>query len=224
MKTLPLWLLLSLLAFPCLSSAQVHRNLGDFSEIRVADRITLHLVPADENQLEITGDEADNVIVNNRQGSLRIRMKTTRFMRGEQTKATLYYKRIDKLTAANGALITADQELEATALALTANKGGAIDLGIQTKTLNVKATSGATIELSGNTDHLQADINSGGSIESRDLTAKNATVSISAGGEMEIRVLDAVEAQVNLGGNIYIYGNPEITEKITAGGKVHRMN
>lgn len=75
MKTLPLWLLLSLLAFPCLSSAQVHRNLGDFSEIRVADRITLHLVPADENQLEITGDEADNVIVNNRQGSLRIRMK-----------------------------------------------------------------------------------------------------------------------------------------------------
>lgn len=224
MKTLPIFLLLSLLVCPSLSSAQVHRNLGDFSEIRVADRITLHLVPGNENQLEITGEEADNVIVNNRQGNLRIRMKTARFMRGEQIKATLYYKRIDKLTATNGALITADQDLQVTSLILTANKGGEIDLGLQSKTLSVKATSGATVQLSGNTDHLQADINSGGTIESQNLTAKNATVSISAGGEMEIRVLDAVDAQINLGGNIYIYGNPEITEKITAGGKVHHMN
>ncbi len=73
--------------------AQVEKELGDFSDLRVSDRIVLELVQSDKNQIEIFGDNAGHVVVKNKSGKLVIRMEISKFMQGEDVKATLYFKK-----------------------------------------------------------------------------------------------------------------------------------
>jgi hypothetical protein len=44
-----------------ITNAQVSRNLGDFDEVKVFDKINVKLIPASENKIVITGDRADEV-------------------------------------------------------------------------------------------------------------------------------------------------------------------
>lgn len=204
--------------------AQVEKNVGDFSSLRVSDRIVLDLVQSDENRVEVFGDDAENVVIKNKNGRLVIRMEISKFMQGDKVEATLYFKDLDEIIAANGAFVQNSKEIDFTSLDLTANKGGNIELSVQANSLDAKAASGAQIALSGKTDHFKARINSGGKIDAEDFEADTADLGITAGGDLTAHVATTVEAKINMGGDIYIYGNPEISEKVTAGGKVHHKN
>ena len=65
---------LGIIAFVFLSqitNAQVSRNLGDFDEVKVFDKITVKLISSSENKVVITGDRADEVETVNKNGELK---------------------------------------------------------------------------------------------------------------------------------------------------------
>lgn len=205
-------------------NAQVEKNVGDFSSLRVSDRIVLDLVKSDENRIEIFGDDAESVVVKNKNGKLVIRMEISKFMQGEDVAATLYFKNLDDLKVANGATVQNSEIVDAKSMVIAANKGGTIALKLQLDNLDAKATSGAQIVVTGKANHFKARINSGASIDAREFSAETADLGVMAGGELTAHVSKTADAQVSMGGDIYIYGNPEVTQKISAGGEVHRMD
>ena len=56
-----------------LTNAQVTRNLGDFDQVKVFDKINVKLISGSENKIIITGNRADEVETVNKNGELKIR-------------------------------------------------------------------------------------------------------------------------------------------------------
>ena len=57
-----------------MSFGQVTKNLGDFSDIKVFDKLKVILISSSENKAVITGNRESEVEFVNRNGELKIRM------------------------------------------------------------------------------------------------------------------------------------------------------
>jgi hypothetical protein len=124
-------------------------EVGDFSKLSVYDKIEVTLVSSDKNKVEITGNDIDNVSVVNKNGSLKIKMNLVNSFQGDNVKATLYYKKLDQITAESGSSIKGSDRIKAVSLDVNAKNGSTINLIVDSERLNVKAGSGSIAQLSG---------------------------------------------------------------------------
>jgi hypothetical protein len=89
---------------------KITKNLGDFDQVKVFDRISLQLVPANENKIEITGDRREDVEIVNKNGELKVRMKLKKLLKGEDITAILYYKNeIETIEASEGSYVSSEK-------------------------------------------------------------------------------------------------------------------
>lgn len=216
----------ALLAFFSLSTvfAQIEKDLGNFSSIKVSDKIDVQLIPSSENRIELSGEKSDEVELVNRDGQLKIRMKALSFLKGDNITAKVYFQELDEIVATKGARITSSAKLEGTSMKLTANQGASIDLEIDVKRVEAKTNSGGEINLKGKTEVQSSVSNSGGGYFAKGLDSQHAEVTVNAGGTAEITASDTVEAKTRAGGDIQVWGTAEVNETKVAGGnvKVHR--
>lgn len=216
----------ALLAFFSLATvfAQVEKDLGNFSSIKVSDKIDVQLIPSSQNRIELSGDKSDEVELVNRDGQLKIRMKALSFLQGDGITAKVYFQELDEIIATKGARVVATAKLEGTSMKLTANQGADIDLEIHVKRVEAKTNSGGQIHLEGEAEVQSIVSNSGGGYFAKALDSKHVEVTVNAGGEAEITASDTVEAKTRAGGDIQIWGTAEVNETKVAGGnvKVHR--
>ena len=204
---------------------QTAKNLGDFNEVKVYDRIVVNLVQSSENKIEIEGTRHSEVEVINKNGELKIRMPFGKLLQGENISATLYYKNIDLIAASEGSIVTASKAFEQNSLELSAKEGSEIRLKIMVRKAELYANTGGKIYVSGESKNVEAAINTGGIIEANKLIAEDATVSIKAGGEASIFASEYIKADVTAGGEILIYGSPKNQKKKTKlGGTIKEVN
>src|SRR5690606_603028 len=196
-----------------------------FDELKVFDRISVEIVPSDENRIEITGNRSRDVEVVNNNGQLKIRMKLDKLLSGEEINAVLYTRGLNDIDATEGAYVSSNAVLEQDELDLDAKEGAEIKLKVAVRELDARAVTGGKITLSGTATDQDISIGTGGIVEAAKLVTTRTEVSIKAGGEAEVNATDRVEADIKAGGNIRIYGNPRIVnEKTTLGGTIKRMN
>lgn len=201
--------------------AQVTKNLGDFNEIKVYDKLNIVLISSTENKIIINGDREDEVEVVNKNGELKIRMPFPKLLSGNDISIQLYFKNIDGITATEGSYVSSEHIFKATILDLNAKEGAEIVLKLAAQKVNVKAVTGGKIELSGNAVNQDVTIMSGGILKSSDLETSQTSVNVSAGGNAEINAKVLVDAKVKAGGTIYIYGKPkQINKETLFGGKI----
>ena len=62
------FMLVALLIVTQLGFAQVNKNVGDFTAVKVFDKISAQLVPSSESKIEIKGEGAEKVEVVNKNG------------------------------------------------------------------------------------------------------------------------------------------------------------
>ena len=198
------------------------KNLGDFDAVRVFDRISVQLVPANENKIEITGDRRDDVEIVNKNGDLKIRMKLKKLLKGEDITAILYFKNeIETIEASEGSYVSSEATFKAIDFSVNAKEGAEIKINLDAQKLAVKATSGGIVKLKGNATNQDIVINSGGIVDAKDLETSQTTVAINAGGEADVKASDLVDAKTRAGGDITIYGSPKkINKKTFAGGNI----
>ncbi|GGB77351.1 DUF2807 domain-containing protein [Flavobacterium suaedae] len=208
---------LIVIAFIVLSqaiNAQVTKNIGDFTEVRVYDLINLTMIKSDENKLVITGHRADEVEVVNKNGKLKIRMQFTKLLQGEDIEAILYYTNtIDHIEASEGSFVGSADVFKATAFELNAKEGATIKIKLDVDRLKSKAASGGILELSGTTANHDVLLTSGAIMKAKGLETKQTEITINAGGEAEIFATDYVTAKTRAGGEIDIYGKPKQVDK-----------
>lgn len=204
-----------------ISFAQIQKNVGDYTSLKIFDKIPVELIKSNTNKIEITGEGENDVEVINKNGDLKIRMKTFSLLQGNKVDIKVYYKNLTDIQASQGSLIKSDNKLKTTSLKLTANEGSSIKIDVDTDRLEVKSNSGGETIVNGSTDVLIVNANSGGKYFGKTLTAKNATLTTNAGGEIEAYVTDIADSKTRAGGNINIFGSPKVkNEKSFAGGTI----
>ncbi|WP_460220394.1 head GIN domain-containing protein [Psychroserpens sp. MEBiC05023] len=201
------------------------KGVGDFNEVKVYDLIAVNLIKSDEAKVEITGDDIEDVVVINKDGKLKIRMKTDKIFNGDRTFVSVYYTTLDIIDGNEGAFITANELIEQSQIELKAQEGAHLKIGLDVDQVNIKAVSGGIVETRGKAISQNISLNTGGIYEGQSFETKNTTVNIKAAGEADVFASKTVDARVTAGGDIKIYGNPEsVKEKRTFGGRIKRMD
>lgn len=218
---------LLLVFVPAIVLAQntIQKDYGNFDEIKVLNGISVKLVKGEEGKITITGEEADNVVVINRNGKLRIRMQTKKVFNGDKTQVTVQFNKIEVIDANENSYIISNDELNTNTLIIRTQEGAEVKAVINVDRLEVKAVSGGIVDARGRADVQDVIINSGGQYDAKELKSKQTTVVINAGGNAKIYATDFASAKVRAGGRIEIYGKPKQVDKDTfIGGNILLMN
>ena len=201
--------------------AQVTKNLGDFDKVKVFDKISLKLIPSEENKVTITGNRASEVEVINNNGEIKLRMPFPKLLAGDAIKVELYFKKIESIDASEGTFVSCDIPFKQTILSVNAKEGAQIKVAFDTEKATIRAVSGGILDLTGKTNIQTITIASGGVLEAKDLISSQTTINVAAGGKAEIHATTLVDAKVKAGGSIYIYGKPkQINQETLLGGTI----
>ena len=223
MKT---FLTIVLLVITSVATAQnpKEQRVGDFNEVKVYDLIVVNLIKSDGPKVVITGDDIEDVVVINKNGVLKIRMKTDKIFNGDRTFVSVYYTNLNVIDGNEGAYITSNELIEQNQIELRAQEGAHLKIGLDVDMVQIKAVSGGIVETRGKAVSQDITLNTGGIYEGKSFETSNTTVNIKAAGEADVFASKTVDARVTAGGDIFIYGNPEsVKEKTTLGGRIKRM-
>lgn len=199
----------SLLMGSIFAFGQVEREVGEFSSLKIYDRITVELIESYKDKVEIIGDEDGRIEIINKNGELKIRTKTTQFLRGKDIRVKVYYDDINEIQASQGAKVISDDIIKTNAIKLTANEGSIIQLELKANQITARGNSGGKLNLEGEAKTQDVIISSGAVFGGKNLEGESITILVTAGGKAEINTSDSVKATVRAGGNVDIYGNPK---------------
>jgi hypothetical protein len=214
-------LLVLLALFAQTTFAQVNKDLGEFSDVKVYDRLTVTLISSTENKIVITGNREGEVEIVNNNGELKLRMPFPKLLSGEDISIKLYFKNIESIAASEGSYVSSDANFKQTIMDLDAREGAEININLDVEKVNVKAVTGGIIELSGKALNQDVKLMTGGILKSKELHSSQTTINVSAGGNAEIYATTLVDAKVRAGGSIFIYGKPkQINKETLFGGSI----
>nr|WP_294937615.1 head GIN domain-containing protein [uncultured Flavobacterium sp.] len=207
------------------SQEKITKNVGDFTTVKVFDKISVHLVQAMENKVELSGARSSDVELINKNGELKIRMPLNKLLKGEEITAIVYFKKIDEVEANEGAYLSSDAVFSGIDFNLNAKEGAEIKLVLDVKRVSVKCSSGAMVKLTGKAENQNIVVSGGGTVKASALQGEQTTVVVNAGGEADVTATLLVDAKTRAGGTITIYGNPrQINQKTVAGGTIRQHN
>ncbi|MBW2961563.1 head GIN domain-containing protein [Mesonia aestuariivivens] len=217
-------LFLFLVSVSCASFAQkTEIEIADeFSEIKIYDKIQATLIPSTENKLVATGFDQDEITVQVKDNTLKIKMGLGNLWSETDTKVKVYYKTAEVVDANEGAYVEIAENVKQTLLTLNAQEGAQIIAGyLEVENLAIKSVTGGYIQTSGTANNQTVDVKTGGQYDGEDLKTNTTEVKVQAGGEADVNTSKYCKAKVQAGGTIAIYGDPEkVDKKTTFGGKI----
>lgn len=205
-----------------LNYSQTTINLGDFDKIKVFDQLNVTLIPSTENKIEVTGTNQANVEIVNRNSLLKIRISLNKILEdNKDLKVNLYFKNIQSIDANEGSMVSCKTVFKQTTTELSVQEGAMIEAELDVDNATAKLNSGGIINLSGKAVTQKTTITSGGILNAKNLETSQTNVSITAGGSADVNASTFVEAKVNAGGTITIFGKPkQIKQQAFAGGTI----
>jgi len=207
-------------AFSLISFSQnVEKDLGEFSQLKTFDGLSVELVKSDNNKAVVSGVHKDDVEIINKKGLLKIRFNRPRTSTVYETKIMLFYKELNLIDANEGSFIFSDEPVKEIDLEIKAQEGAIIRLEVDAQRVNSRVVSGSIITLSGKAKNQDVVVNSGGIYKAQECITEQTKVTVSAGGSAKIYATEIAKAKVKAGGNITIYGHPKLadTKKVLGG-------
>ncbi len=202
----------------------VEKTIGQFTELKVFDLIQVKLVKSKENKIVISGNHSEDVLVNNKNGKLKIKMNLEKSFDGDGTKVTLYYTSVDILDANEGATIYSSDNIKQYEIDLKSQEGGKINVNFDVTYANIKAVTGGIIEASGTAKNQKVSLLTGGIYKGETVDTEKTEVSINAAGEAYIKASQLADIKIRAGGDVFVYGNPKtVNESKVLGGRIKRM-
>lgn len=216
------FLVLSLLSIVSISGySQTKKTLGSFSKVTGFDKIEIHLVPSNENKIELSGINSEQVELVNNNGELKVRMPIGKLLKGDDVTATIYFTNIEAVEANEGSSISSEGNIKSNLFDIIAKEGGRVKIKVNASKIDVKTSSGAVVNLAGTTQNIDAVATAGGILEAENCKTQQATVTVNAGGEISISAYDVVEAKARAGGKITVNGRPkQVNQKTILGGNI----
>ncbi|WP_299209620.1 head GIN domain-containing protein [uncultured Dokdonia sp.] len=202
----------------------ITKNVDDFTEVKVYDRIVVNLVKSEENKVVVSGADASQVEVINKDGKLKIRMEFDLIFDGNNTFVNVYYNNLKTIDGNEGAEITSNELIEQDEIEIKMQEGARIKVGLKVRNAEMRAVTGGIIEASGLATSQDITVNTGGVYEGRDFETEFAKVFVQAGGEVEVYASKKVDITIRAGGDVDVYGKPaEVKRSRTFGGRIRVM-
>lgn len=206
------------------AQSPITKNVGDFTEVKVYDRIVVNLVKSTENKVVITGEDVSQVNVVNKDGTLKIKMDLDLIFDGNKTFVYVHYNNLEVIDGNEGAVITSNELIEQDKIEIKMQEGARVKVGLQVREALLRAVTGGIIEASGQATLQRVKVNTGGIYEGRNLETETAEIFVQAGGEVEAYASKMADLTIRAGGDIVIYGNPaEVKKHRTFGGRIKIM-
>lgn len=203
------------------ASAQITKNPGDFTSVKVYDRISVELIQGKDTRVEIKGSNASEVEVINKNGELRIGLPAKKLLDGENTQAIVYYQKLVGVDATEGSYISSNDVIKSDVFDINAKEKAEVKLKLDVGGLKSRAVTGAVVILSGNAELNRANAGTGGSIKAIELKTNETIADVTSGGSAYVWASEKVKATTKAGGEIQIHGNPrEIDQKSVIGGTI----
>lgn len=214
-------LIVFIFLFGALQAQTITKNPGNFTSVKVFDRISVQLIPGSEPKVEIKGDRAGEVQLVNNNGELKIRMPLKKLLKGETIEATIYYQKLEGVDASEGSYVIGETTIKGTQFSVGAKEGSEVRLSLEMKKTNIRVTSGGVIHLKGKSDNTDVVMSTGAELKAKSFETQQTTITMNAGGDAEIYATVFVDAKVRAGGDIHIYGYPkEVNQKTVVGGTI----
>ena len=208
-----------------MAQKSIEKSIGDFNQLKVYDLIEVELIKSNENKAIITGNNTQDVMLNNNNGMLKIKMTIGKTFDGTNTKVTLHYKSLDLIDVNEGSKVYSTDIIKQFEINLKAQEGGSIQVPLDVSYAIIKAVSGGSIKTKGVSKSQKVSLLTGGLYRGEALETTKTEVSINAAGEAHIKASKLVDAKVRAGGNVYVYGNPEtINENTALGGRIKKVD
>lgn len=200
---------LFLLSFTTLLAQQTPTSIGDFSSLKVSDGINVTLIASDKNSIQISGERKEFVTVTNKDGRLKIRMKTKKKLGGFNTNVELFFnQRLKKIEAIEGAFVSSNEVFMQPSIQLAARKGGEIDLAIDVQKAEYHSDAGGKITVKGNAKEQKIQITTGGVVQAEKVGSEQTEATLSGGGVADVSATSYVDVKTKLGGFVRVHGNP----------------
>jgi hypothetical protein len=90
-------------------------------------------------------------------------------------------------------------------------------------TIETKMQASGSVELAGETDSHNADIRGSGSLHAGDLQSSETVVAIRSSGGATVNATDKLDVSISGSGDISYYGDPALTQSITASGNLRSL-
>jgi len=200
-------------------SQNIEKNLGEFSQLKTFDGLSVELVKSDKNKVVISGVHKEDVEIVNKKGLLKIRFNMPKASTLYETKIVLFYKELNLIDANEGSFIFSNETIVGIDFEVKAQEGAIIRLEVDAQRVNARVVSGSIITLSGIAKNQDVIVNSGGVYKAQECITEQTKVSVSAGGSAKIYATEIAKAKVKAGGVIKIYGHPKLadTKKVLGG-------
>ena len=204
------------------SQEKIERELGSFDEIKVFNGLNVTLKNATYTSAVITGQKADEVLIKNVNGRLKLSMNFPETFNSKDAKVTIFYSDdISVIDVNEGSYVDSENTLKQEHIELKVQEGAIIDLDIDVKYLESKSVTGGTIIVSGKAESQTVEATTGGNYKAYDLQSNHSTIVASSGALVRVTVSEFLDAKVRLGGTIYYKGNPkEVKSKKIIGGTI----
>ena len=214
-----------LLTIGAFAQQPISKSVGEFTELKAYDLINVEMIKSDENRVEISGKNMNDVVVVNKNGKLKIRMNLDEIYDGDDTFIKLYYTSVDIIDANEGAYVYSDDTIEQYEIELRCQEGGKIKVPIDVKQAELRIVTGGILEPSGKVNNQDIRVNTGGIFKGKDLESVTTSVQVRAGGEVWAHASELMDIKIRAGGDVYIYGDPNTVNENTAlGGRIKRMD
>ncbi|RKE98789.1 head GIN domain-containing protein [Ichthyenterobacterium magnum] len=203
----------------------IEKTVGEFSTLKVYDLIEVKMIKSDIDKVIISGKNAEEVNVVNKNGTLKIKMKLQEVFDGNSTSVVLHYTDIETIDANEGTSITVESIIEQFEIDLKTQEGATIKANLNVTYANIRAVTGGVIETAGTSKNQDISLYTGGVFKGENCISENTQVAIKVAGEAHVHATEGVEAKIRAGGDVYIYGNPKrVDESRVFGGRIKRVN
>ena len=200
---------------------EIDKEIGEFKTLKVYDLIEVELVKDNVNKVEITGRNAEDVVIVNKNGLLKIKMSLNEIFDGNNIKIKLHYTAVDVIDVNEGSKVFSNDTIEQFEIDLRAQEGASIKIPLKVSYANIKANSGGMVEATGTSTSQKVSLYTGGIYNGENLQTTKTDVAIKAAGEAHVTATDEVDVNIRAGGDVYIHGKPKnVTENKAFGGRV----
>ncbi len=208
-------------------------QLSSFNELDVFGPFDVKLIKSDFERAEIdfNGIDKDDIVYSAQKGTLRLKLKNSHYMnewkndsrRWKYILVKVYYKDIDVIEAAAGAVITSAETIKSKYLSVDCSMGAEVTLDILAMKVEAISNMGGVLEMTGQTEHLQVKANMGGVLRAPHLESKTVYVKANMGADVMVNASEELEASAGFGANVDYIGGPSVrhTSK-NFGGEVNR--
>ena len=197
-----------------------------YEELRIVSGLEVHIENGSENEIIITGSDADKINVSSEDGKVRLSVSLSGLLEERNYDIKVVVKdSIEVIDINQGSQVSLNANLDQKKIEVRVQEGATFDGRLETGLVLLRAVSGGSINIQGLATMLKLTVNTGASVDAFDLNCSNADVLSMSGGIAQVSVYNILNAQVKFGGSIEYRGQPEVlNEKKVLGGSIEGNN